>query len=813
MASPLTGFAAPDEAKQENSDFAAQIDQAIKTAETDHARLKQALEAEKQSYREMEEQNKIHMNGMESFRNLLIVPDINISVLRKSVEDISVSLSMVKSNIEKLTDRASSTTKIIATTREKTAFVTERIQALKEAEDKQNSYIANLKSYETILKKQEKVLSSLDEIIAKQLTMNRSLESSFQELSDAFKKQINDQKGKVLFQREQVPVKTFSVKAWTNEFLTIAAFFKEVVSGRLFVAKWTVFKKQITPAALLMVLSLAILSILCLKTVTVARQKQWYQAIIAKRTGYPLVILEHSIVPALLLLAAKVLLGTEFHIIFPDLLNFTLFFLMVFLVTRIASDALQLIVNESKLFFFTALYYWRKLFCNGLRIYAGIFLFVYWFISPQSVLLCPLRILSEILLTAGVFLFWNRYEGLKQKALTPGEKYINWATKALVLAGLFLELAGYTHFTSWWYTSLGLSMVVACLCGILYYAIADIDKKFIDRFEPESKKSFGISYPLYWMLSNAIYFLITAFALVGIAFSWGTGEAFLRGSALVFTKQIPIGNASLSLSGIVAALVVIVLTYLLVWFWKKLMDEHILKESGLSTGARDSIITISVYLVWTGGILISLGVLGLNTTSMAFAFGALGIGLGFGLQNIFNNFISGLILLFERPIQVGDVVEVGGNWGEVKKINVRSTLVQTYTTASLIIPNSEFISAQVTNWSHSDQKVRRDLPVGVAYGSDTELVQQLLLKAADNVKEVRNTPYRPAVQFINFGDSSLDFRLRFWSVLDDFVAGESRLRFEIDRLFRENNIQIPFPQRDIHHKTTYFPTDASGERP
>ncbi|MFO7749363.1 MAG: mechanosensitive ion channel, partial [Desulfobacteraceae bacterium] len=344
-----------------------------------------------------------------------------------------------------------------------------------------------------------------------------------------------------------------------------------------------------------------------------------------------------------------------------------------------------------------------------------------------------------------------------------------------------------------------------------YYAIADIDKKFIDKFEPESKKSFGISYPLYWMMSNAVYFLITVFALVGIAFAWGTEEAFLRGSALIFAKEISIGNFALSLSGIFSALVVIIITYLVVWFWKKLMDEHILKESGLSAWVRDSIITISVYLVWTGGILISLGVLGLNTTSMAFAFGALGIGLGFGLQNIFNNFISGLILLFERPIQVGDVVEVGGHWGEVKKINVRSTLVQTYTNASLIIPNSEFISAQVTNWSHSDQQIRRDLPVGVAYGSDTELVQQLLLKAAENVKEVRNTPYRPAVQFINFGESSLDFRLRFWSVLDDFVAGESRLRFEIDRLFRENNVQIPFPQRDIHHKTGYFPTDASKE--
>jgi potassium efflux system protein len=228
------------------------------------------------------------------------------------------------------------------------------------------------------------------------------------------------------------------------------------------------------------------------------------------------------------------------------------------------------------------------------------------------------------------------------------------------------------------------------------------------------------------------------------------------------------------------------------------MAKHVLKESGLSTGAKGSVTTISTYLIWSVGILISLSVFGLNTTSLAVVFGALSIGLGFGLQNIFNNFISGLILLFERPIQVGDVVEVGGVWGEVKKINVRATLVQTYTNSSLIIPNSEFISALVTNWSHKDPFIRRDLMIGVAYGSDTALVKTLLLQAADSVTEVYDSPQKPRVQFINFGDSSLDFRLRFWSDIDNFIEAESKLRFEIDRLFKANKVVIPFPQRDLH---------------
>ena len=138
--------------------------------------------------------------------------------------------------------------------------------------------------------------------------------------------------------------------------------------------------------------------------------------------------------------------------------------------------------------------------------------------------------------------------------------------------------------------------------------------------------------------------------------------------------------------------------------------------------------------------------------TLAVTFGALGIGLGFGLQNIFNNFVSGIILLFERPIQVGDAIEVNGTWATVTKINVRSTIVQTYDNASLIIPNSDLISQQVTNWSFKDLRLRRKISVGVAYGSD----------------------------------------------IDNMFIAETDVRFEINRLFNERKIEIAFPQRDLH---------------
>ncbi len=194
-------------------------------------------------------------------------------------------------------------------------------------------------------------------------------------------------------------------------------------------------------------------------------------------------------------------------------------------------------------------------------------------------------------------------------------------------------------------------------------------------------------------------------------------------------------------------------------------------------------------------------VFGLNTATLAVALGALGVGLGFGLQNIFNNFISGIILLFERPIQVGDDIEINGTWASVKKINIRATVVQTYDNASLIIPNSEFISSQVKNWSFKDKRLRLKIAVGVAYGSDTELVRETLLEIARSTSRVLKRP-EPDVLFTDFGDSALIFTLRLWTDIDSMLKVGTAIRFEIDRLFKERGIEIAFPQQDIHIRLT-----------
>ena len=149
---------------------------------------------------------------------------------------------------------------------------------------------------------------------------------------------------------------------------------------------------------------------------------------------------------------------------------------------------------------------------------------------------------------------------------------------------------------------------------------------------------------------------------------------------------------------------------------------------------------------------------------------------------------------------MGDAIEINGLWAYVQKINVRSTVVQTWDNASLIIPNSEFVSTQVTNWSFKDMRLRRNINVGVAYGSDVELVRKTLLEVAGNMPKVMKHP-KPDVLFTDFGDNALMFRVRVWTVVDQMVAVETNIRFEIDRLFRERGITIAFPQRDIHIKT------------
>jgi len=184
--------------------------------------------------------------------------------------------------------------------------------------------------------------------------------------------------------------------------------------------------------------------------------------------------------------------------------------------------------------------------------------------------------------------------------------------------------------------------------------------------------------------------------------------------------------------------------------------------------------------------------------------GAIGVGIGFGLQNITNNFISGLIILFEQPIKVGDRIEVGDVNGDVIKISARSTMVVTNDNITIVVPNSQFIDNQVINWSHSDRMVRFNFPVGVAYREDPEKIRRILLEVAKDNKGVLESP-ESDVLFEEYGDNSINFNLRVWT--SEYVNRpkvlKSQLYYEIFRRFKEQGVEIPFPQRDLHLRSGF----------
>ena len=199
------------------------------------------------------------------------------------------------------------------------------------------------------------------------------------------------------------------------------------------------------------------------------------------------------------------------------------------------------------------------------------------------------------------------------------------------------------------------------------------------------------------------------------------------------------------------------------------------------------------------GLLVIVQTAGVDLSALTIIAGALGIGVGLGLQNITNNFLSGVIILFERPIKVGDRVQVGDIAGDIVQISPRATTVITNDNISIIIPNSDFIANSVINWSHTDRNIRIHVPMGVSYGSDVEKVKQVLLEVAEEHPGVLKTP-PSQVLFKEFGDSSLNFELLVWS--SEYMTRPSILRSELNfvirRKFIENKIEIPFPQRDLH---------------
>lgn len=310
-----------------------------------------------------------------------------------------------------------------------------------------------------------------------------------------------------------------------------------------------------------------------------------------------------------------------------------------------------------------------------------------------------------------------------------------------------------------------------------------------------------------------VQFFVWAFTFANILVFWGFYN--LPGEAVegFLSLGVTIGSTKITVGLALTAVAILYGSFLVSWGIQTVFMDELLRRRHVESGVRMSMARLVHYVLVLVGFILALYALGFDLRSITILGGALGIGIGFGLQTVVSNFVCGLILLFERPIKVNDVIQLGGELGRVKKLGLRATVVQTFDQAEVVVPNNDLIANQVTNWTLADRQVRLVIPVGVAYGSDIPLVMKSLTEAAEAHTLVLKNP-APEVLFSAFGASSLDFEFRVWITdINDSRKVRSDLLQDIDRRFRELDIEIPFPQQDLHLRSVDDSAAVSLNRP
>lgn len=298
-----------------------------------------------------------------------------------------------------------------------------------------------------------------------------------------------------------------------------------------------------------------------------------------------------------------------------------------------------------------------------------------------------------------------------------------------------------------------------------------------------------------------VYLVVLVIGIPAILLNWGFQFGDIQTWVIRAFSQINIGSVSFSIGGILTGIFVFFVGFLATRWFQRWLDGSVLSRSRIDSGVRNSVRVGIGYAGIAVAALIGISAAGIDLSNLALVAGALSLGIGFGMQNIVSNFVSGLILLAERPFKVGDWIIAGGTEGTVRRINVRATEIETFQRQTVILPNSDLINQAVGNWTHRNRLGRVDILVGVAYGSDVRKVRDILSDLANNHPMVNKNP-APAVAFKDFGASSLDFELRMYlyDILNT-VTVQNDIRFGIIEAFEREGIEIPFPQRDLHIKS------------
>jgi len=345
---------------------------------------------------------------------------------------------------------------------------------------------------------------------------------------------------------------------------------------------------------------------------------------------------------------------------------------------------------------------------------------------------------------------------------------------------------------------------LAMVGGVLLILVALVDEYIGYGISPEGKvgrqviQQVGLSkssLKQISILSNGFFRVVLFIAAAMLVLApWGLDSGDTLGTLRAALFGFTVGGVTISLSNIILAIVLFGIGFFITKAVKLWLEKSYLPHTKLDVGLRNSIATSIGYIGIIIATVMAVSTLGFSLDKFTLVAGALSVGLGFGLQSIVNNFVSGLILLWERPIRVGDWIVVGDEQGIVKKINVRSTQIETFDRASLIVPNSEFISGRVKNWMHNDRTARIVIPIGVGYGSDPDRVRKILLDVAKASKDVLREPM-PRVYFMRLGETSMDFELRCFTDVDTVLPTKSELLFQIHKQLSKARIDIPMPRR------------------
>ncbi len=369
---------------------------------------------------------------------------------------------------------------------------------------------------------------------------------------------------------------------------------------------------------------------------------------------------------------------------------------------------------------------------------------------------------------------------------------------AVVVVGI--SLFGYPRLSEFIINRFLLSMLIICAFIVVRKSVFELLKRILlfnfwvktlrVRRQLIEKLDFWLG-----VIVNPIFAVLTVLALLSL---WGVSTDLLLQSMWKILFGFKVGGVEISLLSILLGIGVFFASLSLIKIMRRKLFDNILSHVEMDDGIRHSLASGFGYVGFVLAMFLAIAVMGGDLSNVALVAGALSVGIGLGLQNIVNNFVSGIILLFERPVKVGDWVIINNEEGRIKQINIRSTEVETFNKASVIIPNATLLSTSVTNLTHSNNWARRSVTVGVAYGTDPRKVTDILLECAKANKKVLKNP-APYVLFNNFGASSLEFELRAYT--SDIWSGwsiPSELRYEIDRRFREEGIEIPFNQLVVH---------------